>query len=106
MHFKIKGGRFQLCETINQNIQNGMNYLEIAVSVPGNDQEINEISLIKRSMRLIIYLSEKLSNIFQKLYSWISIGVEKGDWLDEYRKNELIEVNFFLNSRLCSAFNI
>ena len=38
MHFKIKGGKFQLCETINQNMQNGMNYLEIAVSVPGNDQ--------------------------------------------------------------------
>lgn len=46
-------------------------------------------------MRLIIYLPEKLSNIFQKLYSWISIGVEKGDWSDEYRKNKLIEVNFF-----------
>lgn len=49
------------------------------------DQEISETD----------YLSEKLSNIFQKLYSWISIGVEKGDWSDEYRKNKLIEVNFF-----------
>lgn len=64
MYFKIKGDKFQLCETVNENVQNGMNYLEIAISVLGNDQAVTD------------YLSEKL-NIFQKLYSWMSIGVEK-----------------------------
>lgn len=39
--------KFQLCETIGQNVQNGMNYMEVAISVPG---------MIK--LRLISYLSE------------------------------------------------
>lgn len=48
MHFKIKGDKFQLCETVNKNVQNGMNYLEIAISVLGNDQAVTDYLSVRK----------------------------------------------------------
>lgn len=48
MYFKIKGDKFQLCETVNKNVQNGMNYLEIAISVLGNDQAVTDYLSVRK----------------------------------------------------------
>lgn len=48
MHFKMKGDKFQLCETVNKNVQNGMNYLEIAISVLGNDQAVTDYLSVRK----------------------------------------------------------
>ena len=67
MHFKIKGDKFQLCETVNKNVQKRMNYLDIAISVLGNDQDVTDFLSVRKVKCLPKYLSMSVCPYMPKI---------------------------------------